>query len=124
MPWLPNRTALDFLGEHEDKEGFYVLVGLAIGGGTFYGFDDSGCSTNGCLDDFFVGVLLTLDADVGIDGGCTEPEVGIVARIGWLLVEGDAWNGLQQILLELLHVLVVGDVVIVNGHLTTTATCT
>ena len=75
MHWFPNWTALDFLGKHEDTEGFYVLVGLAIGGGTFYGLDNSGCSTHGCLDDFLVGILLTLDLDIGIDGGCTSQKL-------------------------------------------------
>ena len=124
MHWLPYGTAFYFLGEHEDTEGFYVGVGLAVGGGTFYCLDDSCCSTYGCLDDFLVGILLTLDADLGIDGGSTEPEVGIIARIGRLLVEGDTWNILQELLVEFLYMLVVGDVVIENGHLATSDTCT
>ena len=124
MHWLPNRTALDFLGEHEDTEGFYVLVGLTVGGGTFYGLDDTGCSTHGSLDDFLVSILLTLDANFGIDGCGTEPEVGIIARIGWLLVEGDARNILQELLVEFLDVLVVGNVLVEDCHLTTADTCT
>ena len=112
MHRFPYRATFNFLGEHEDTEGFYVLVRLAIGGGTIYSLDDSGGSTYGSLDDFLVGILLTLDADLGIDGCCTKPEVGIVARIGRLLVESDARDILQELLVEFLNVLVVGDVFI------------
>ncbi len=73
--WFPNRTALYLLTEHEDTEGFNVLVWLAVGGGAIYRLDDT-CSTSyGSLDYLLVGVLLTQNVYVCIDGGCTEPKL-------------------------------------------------
>ena len=126
---LPYGTALNFLVKHKDTEGFDVFVGLAIGGGGFYGFDDTGSTSDGGLDDFLIGVLLPLDMDVGVYGGGTEPIVGIKYRFmgqgvkgNGLLVDVDAGDVGKELFVEGLDVFVVGDVVIKDGHLATADT--
>lgn len=55
--WLPDRTSLDFLGEHEHAESLHILVRLTIGRRTIYGVNHT-CSAAHCgLDDLLVGIF-------------------------------------------------------------------
>lgn len=122
---LPDGTGFYFLVEHEDAEGFDIFVGLAIGGGTVGYMDDTGGSSYCCLDDFFVGVLLTFYSHVRIKGDGAEPVVGVIYRLVGqrgkgcgLFVDMDTRNVGKEFFVEGLYVFVVGDVVVNDGHLT------
>lgn len=58
----------------------HVVVGLAVGGGGFYGVGDSRRTADGSGNDFLIGILLAFDAEVGGEGSRTEPEVGVELR--------------------------------------------
>ena len=55
--WLPDRTALDFLGEHDDAESLHIFVRLTIRRRAIYGVNHT-CSAAHCgLDDLLVGIF-------------------------------------------------------------------
>ena len=63
-----------------------------------------------------VGVLLTLDLQVGVECCSTEPEIGIVT-VRRVTMHLDAGDILEQFTIKFLHMLVVGDVVVNDSHL-------
>ena len=66
------------------------------------------CSTaNSRLDHFLIGILLSLDAHLGIERSSTQPEVGIVASIRGLFMDMHTLHVLQQFLIQSLHMLMV-----------------
>ena len=84
--WLPDRTALDFLGQHEDAESLHIFVRLTIGRRTINGVNHT-CSASHCgFDDLLVGIFLTLNVNGRVQCRCTEPEIRIITRILRLLM--------------------------------------
>ena len=77
----------------------------------------SGSTADCGLDYLLVSVLLSLDTHLRIKSGCTEPEVGIEARVCRLLVDMNPRNISKELLVERLDVLVMSDMRIENGHL-------
>ena len=71
----------------------------------------AGSSAHSRLDNFLVGIFLSLHLHVLIERCCAEPKVGIVAWVGGLLVNVHTGHVLQQFFVQGLHVLVVGNVV-------------
>lgn len=59
--WLPDWTALDFLGQHEHAERLHILIRLTIGRRTIYGVNHTCSAAHCCLDDLLVGIFLTLN---------------------------------------------------------------
>lgn len=122
--WLPDWTALDFLGEHEDAESLHIFVRLTIGRRTIYGVDHT-CGAAHCgLDDLLVGILLTLNVNGRVQCRCTEPEIRIIARILRLLMDMNARDIGQQFLIKLLNMLMMLDMRIENSHMAATDTRT
>ena len=101
MHWLPDWTALDFLGQHEHAESFHIFVRLTIGRRTIYGVNHT-CSSAHCgLDDLLVGILLTLNMNLRVQRRSTKPEIRIITRILRLLMNMYARNIGQQFLVNL-----------------------
>lgn len=121
--WLPDRTSLDFLCEHEHAESLHIFVRLTIGRRTIYGVNHT-CSTAHCgLDDLLVGLFLTLNVNGRVQCRCAEPEIRIIARIRRLLMDMNTRHIGQQFLIKLLHMLMMLDMRIENSHLAATDTC-
>ena len=122
--WLPDWTALDFLGQHEHAESLHIFVRLTIGRRTIYGVNHT-CSSAHCgLDDLLVGILLTLNMNLRVQRRSTKPEIRIITRILRLLMNMHARDIGQQFLVKLLHMTMVSDVGIEDSHLTTADTRT
>ena len=86
--------------------------------------DNTGSTADCGLDNLLVSILLSLDTHLRIKSCCTEPEVGIEARVGRLLMDMNTRNVSKEFLVESLHMLVMGYVRVENGHLTTAYTGT
>ena len=114
---LPQGARLDIKAVETDAHGLYIGVGLAVGGGGACLVDDSGGSSHGAADDALVGLVLSLDVEVGREGDGAEPVVAVVAAVGGLAVDGDARHVGEEALIERLDVLVVRDMVAGDGHL-------
>ena len=122
--WLPDWTALDFLGEHEDAESLHIFVRLTIGRRTIYGVNHTYSAAHCGLDDLLVGIFLTLNVNGRVQCRCAEPEIRIIARIRRLLMDMNTRHIGQQFLIKLLHMLMMLDMRIKNSHLAATDTCT
>ena len=77
----------------------------------------TGGAAHGTLHNRLVGVLLTLDLQVGIQGDGAEPVVAVVLTRGGLRVDLHTLHVREELLVEMLDALVVGDMVCHHGHL-------
>ena len=124
MHRLPNRTTLHLLAKHEHTQGFHIIIRLTIRYRRINSMDNASGTPHCCFDNFFVGILLTLNLHIRIQSSSTKPEVGIIARICRLFVDMHARNLLQQFFIQRLDMFMMGNMVIQYRHLTTTNTST
>ena len=110
---FPHGAGYDVHGVQAHAQGFDVVVGLAVGGGGLGSVDDSG----GSGDNGFIGVLLAFHLDIGVKGDGAQPVVAVVLARSGLAVDGHALDAFQQLFVEFLHVLVMGNMVASHSHL-------
>ena len=70
---FPQWTGFDVSSIQNDAKGFDVGVWLAVGYGCLCCVSHAGSAANGSSDYFFIGVLLSFDFQIGIEGRCTKP---------------------------------------------------
>ncbi len=113
---FPEGSRLDACGVEGGAHCLDVCVWLAVGGGRCGGVGHSRCTADGAREYCGVCLVLPPDPEGGVDCYGAEPEVGAVAG-RWVVVEGYAGDSGEQAAVLLLHVAVVGDVVVEDGHL-------
>ena len=89
---FPQRTTFYPFAQHEHTQSLHVGIGLTVGYCGVNGMNDAGGSANGRADNFLVSRILAFYPHIGIQRGGTQPEIGIVTRIGRLLVKMYARN--------------------------------
>ena len=80
-------------------------------------------TTHSTGHDGLIGLFLPLHTQRRIERDGAEPVVGVVITVSGLGMHCDARDTGQQLLVELLHMLMMGDMVISHRHLTAPDTC-
>ena len=114
--WFPEGAAFDAGGIEGDAHCLDICSGLALGVGAFGLVGDTGRSADGAFNDLGISIFLTLDFQGRVERDGAKPKIGVEPR-GWILVEGNAPDIGKQIAIKGLDMVVVIDVLLKDGHL-------
>lgn len=115
---LPYGTCFNASSIHEDAKSFDVGVGLAVSRCGVSDVNHAGSAAHSAFHDGLVGVLLPSDSHIRVEGVGAEPVVRIILACCGLGVDLNAKDISQQLFIQFLDVLVMGDVLLCDGHLT------
>ena len=123
MHGFPHRTDFDACLVEGHTHGLYIVVGLTVCNGCRRCMSDTCRTAHSTGHDGLIGLFLPLHTQRRIERDGAEPVVGVVITVSGLGMHCDARDTGQQLLVELLHMLMMGDMVISHRHLTAPDTC-
>ncbi len=129
---FPERTSFDVGGIESHPERLDVVVGLAVGDCSRSGMSHTSSATYGSGYYLSISFFLSFYLKIRVESSGAEPEIGVegvrcrgvgcrgvrVVGEGGIAVHVDTLNVFEELAVEGLDVLVVGDVVADHSHLT------
>ena len=113
---LPQRTRFDTCGIQSYAHCLHVIIRLAVGNCSRSGVGNTCGTSYGTGYHLLVSIFLTFYFQVRVESGCTEPEVGVIFR-SRVTVHCHTLYILQQFHVQLLHMAVMGNMLVEDGHL-------